>query len=208
MSTSNHSGETRTQRRPDSDWILAGTLVPALATCAALLAPVASLSAQTGDRPSEAFSIGLGVGGGTGRFGGPGIAAVLSVGGGSHSLSLNGEFMGVFRREHYAEGGAFFPDPGRTRTLTRFAATVGARLGDANGPFGRVGIGLGGVDDINTSVLDATPITVFGSVAATAGVGTRWRLGPLTLGPRADLMLHMGSRVRATAIGAVAVFVR
>ena len=190
-------------------WFHRCTVAPRVALAIALLvtgaADVELLTAQsTTEMAGQSVEIGLGAGVGTGRFGGPGVAAVFYVGGTSDGFSLGGEFLGVFRRENYASGGAFFPDPGRTRTMTRWALSAVGRFNTASGTFVKVGAGLGTITDIDTSVLDATPLKSFTSLVTTFGVGGRWKLGGVGVAPRADVLFHLGHGVRMTAVGGVA----
>ncbi len=158
-------------------------------------------------RREPLFEVGVGVGGGTGRFGGPGMAAVLRVGRQTKPFALGLEFAGVFRRELFAEGGAFFPDPGRTRTLARWAVSAVARVRTQSGTFGLAGLGVGTVSDIDKSVQDATPLKAVGAAVTTVGVGKHWRVGGMVITPRAELMLHVGGVVRVTGMAALAISV-
>jgi hypothetical protein len=181
-------------------------LAAAIALVAVAAADVASLAAQaTSEVGDNSVEFGLGAGGGTGRFGGPGIAALFYVGGASPGFALGAEMVGLFRREHYASGGAFFRDPGRTRTMTRWALNIVGRFNSAAGPFAKVGVGVGVLTDIDTSVLDAVPLKSFTTLVTSVGVGTRLSLGGISIAPRGDLLLHLGHGVRATGIGGLAV---
>ncbi len=198
--------------QPQRGWVrrrlrlLTLLFAPVGVVLAAAATDVCVLAAQSTDNLGGKWvDMGLGMGVGTGRFGGPAVAAIIEVGDRSRTVSLGGELVGVFRREHFAEGGAFFPDPGRTRTIARWAASVVARYGRRSGPFGKVGIGIGAVGDIDTSVLDASPLKSFVAFVTTAGFGARWPVGSVVITPRADLLFHIGHGFRLTGVAGATV---
>lgn len=181
-------------------------LASAVVLLAAAVADVESLAAQAGSQVrSNSVEIGLGAGAGSGRFGGPGVAALFHVGGTAPGFALGADVVGLFRREHWASGGAFFPDPGRTRTMTRWALSMVGRYNSPAGPFAQMGVGVGIITDIDTSLQDDVPLKSFTTLVTSVGVGTRWSLGSVGIVPRGDLLLHLGHGVRATGIGGLAV---
>lgn len=178
--------------------------------CAALwslVAAVPTIGAEQTSPSAPWLEAGLGVGMGTGRFGGPALAPLFAIGGTLGQVKIGVEWIAVVRREAYTEGGFGVPVPPvpRTRTVSRWALSVVGRLGSSSGPFAKGGVGLGAVGDIDTSVLDAAPLRGFTAVVGTLGVGHRWRMGTIVLTPRTDLLVHVGSRTRVTGVLAVAV---
>ncbi len=85
-------------------------LAPLIVLLVTAAADVEALTAQaTTEVAGNSVEIGLGAG--AGRFGGPGVALLFYGGGPAQGASLGMEFVGVFRRENYASGGAFCSTP-------------------------------------------------------------------------------------------------
>jgi hypothetical protein len=183
-------------------------LAPVVALVVTAAANVEALTAQaTTEAVGTSVEIGLGAGAGTGKFGGPGVAAMFYIGAPSEGFVMGAEFVGLFHREHYASGGAFWFDPGHTRTTSRLALSAVGRYNSASGTFVKAGLGLGALTDIDNSAQDYSPLLSYLTLATTFGVGGRWSVGSLDLVPRADVMFHLGHGVQMTGVAGLAVAV-
>ncbi len=181
-----------TPRMFRSTCVLLGSLSAAVpATVTAQSAPLRS-----------GFEAGVGVSLGTGSFGGPGLATLVSMLATVGRFQVGAEWIGRFRFQKYSDDGGELqpPPPPRMRTITRWAVNFVGQVPIAEGLFGKAGVGVGAIETIDFSIADAAPLRMFAAPVATLGVGHPKRVGKWVLVPRSDLIFHLGSKSRVTVL--------